>query len=457
MPEHAVRPLRFAAFVMNTVSHIQHGLWRHPQARQHEYGDVRLWIETARTLERGGFDAMFFADVVGTYGPPRADLVPLAREGLQLPSNDPMVLIAALATHTEQLGFAFTSSVIQAHPFDFARKVSTLDALSGGRIGWNIVTSALESAARNFGFDALEEHDERYERAEEYLQVVTKLWEGSWDDGAIVADKAGGVYADGTRIHRIDHEGPRYRVAGPHLTAPTPQRTPVLFQAGSSPAGRAFAARNAEAQFLFSGNADATEALIADTRRLVAATGRSPTDVLFFLGTAFVVGSTEAEAKRREAELDEYLAADAFLLHTNLGSDPVTGDALDPDLPLSQLSGSHGWSHLRWLQEASDDPDPTIADLARLQAKLRGRIVGTPDQIADALLAWQRRGVDGINVVNWTLPGSYESFADELAPTLRERGLLAVPQGPSTLRHRLTGRDRLPDTHPAARWRGAFA
>lgn len=228
------RPLRFCAFVMNTASHIQHGLWRHPDARQHEFDDVQLWIDLARTLERGRFDAMFFADVAGLYGPADGDWDVNAREGLQLPSNDPSVLLSALAVSTEHLGFAFTSSVLQSHPFDFARKVSTLDHLSKGRIAWNIVTSALDGAARNFGYDRLEEHDERYAWAQEYLDVVYKLWEGSWDDGALLRDKSGS-FADPARIHRIDHVGKRYRVQGPHLSAPSPQRTPVLFQAGSSP------------------------------------------------------------------------------------------------------------------------------------------------------------------------------------------------------------------------------
>jgi long-chain alkane monooxygenase len=454
-PERAERPLRLAAFVMNTVSHIQHGLWRHPSARQHEFEDVRLWIDLAKTLERGRFDAMFFADVVGLYGPADGDYTVNAAEGLQFPSNDPSVLIPALAVHTEHLGFAFTSSVIQAHPFDFARRVSTLDHVTGGRIGWNVVTSALDSAARNFGADKLEDHDERYAWADEYLDVVYKLWEGSWEDDAVLADKSGG-YADAGRIHRIDHVGERYRVQGPHLVAPSPQRTPVIFQAGSSPVGRRFAARNAEAQFILSSTPEKTEALIADTRRLAVEAGRAATDLQFFLGLSFVIGSTEQEAKAKEAEIDEYLSADGFLLHSNLGYDPRTGQRLDPDLPLSQLETQQGQSHLQWIKEASDKPDPTIADLARLSAKLRGRLVGTPEQIADELLAWQRRGVDGINVMNWTVPGSYEAFVDELLPTLQQRGLAQTEYTPGTLRRKLTGRDRVPDTHPAARFRGAF-
>ncbi len=449
------RPLRFAAFVMNTTSHIQHGLWRHPDARQADFDDVTLWTDLARTLERGKFDAMFFADVVGTYGPGRGDYSTNLREGLQIPSNDPSVLLSALAVSTEHLGLAFTSSVIQAHPFDFARKVSTLDHITRGRIGWNVVTSALDSAARNFGADRLEEHDERYVWAEEYLEVCAKLWEGSWEDGAVLKDPVRG-YADPDRVHRIDHHGTRYDVQGPHLSAPSPQRTPVLFQAGSSPAGRAFAARNAEAQFILTSNRDATEQLIRETRDLAEAAGRQRDDIAFFLGLTFVTGSTEAEAKAKEAEIDEYLAADGFLVHSNLGFDPDTGEPLDPDTPLSEVRTHAGQSHLQWLREAAGDREPTIADLARLSAKLRARVVGTPEQIADELADWQRVGVDGVNVINWTLPGSYEEFVDHIAPTLQERGLMQSEYSEGTLREKLFGHAQLPDSHPARQWRGAF-
>ena len=449
-------PLRFAAFVMDTNSHIQHGLWRHPTARQKDHDDVRLWIDLAQTLEGGKFDALFFADIMGQYGPARGDYTINAREGLQLPTSDPSVLLGALATHTEHLGLALTSSVIQAHPFEFARRVSTLDQMSNGRIGWNIVTSALDSAARNFGADRLEEHDERYAWAEEYLEVVEKLWEGSWDDGALLKDPVRG-YADATRIHRIDHHGKRYDVQGPHLVAPTPQRTPVLFQAGSSPAGRAFAARNAEAQFILTSNRQATEQLIRETRALAVDAGREHRDIAFFLGLAFITGSTEAEARANEAEIDEYLASDGFLVHSNLGFDPVTGEARDPATPLSEVETHTGQSHLQWLQEAAGDREPTIADLARLSAKLRARVVGTPEQIADQLADWQDAGVDGVNVINWTLPGSYEIFVDRIGPVLQERGLMQSEYREGTLREKLFGHALLDDRHPGRRWRGAFS
>ena len=450
------KPLHFSAFVMNTNSHIQHGLWRHPLAQQADFNDVNLWIGLAKTLERGNFDAMFFADVVGLYGPVNGSYEVNAREGLQIPSNDPSVLLGALAVTTEHLGLAFTSSILQAHPFEFARRVSTLDHMSNGRIGWNVVTSSLENSARNFGFDRLIEHDERYRWAQEYMDVVYKLWEGSWDDGALLKDKASGIYADHTKIHKIDHRGERYQVEGPHLPSPSPQRTPVIFQAGSSPAGRAFAARNAEAQFILAPTPEIAAVDIAATRALAVENGRAAGDIQFFQGITFVIGSTEEEALRNEAEIDEYISTDGFLAHINLGLDQATGTPLDPETPLKDIKHEGGQSHVNWLRAANPDREPTVRDLAKITAKVRGRFVGTPEQIADKLEDWQRAGVDGINVMNWTIPNSYELFIDEVMPTLRARGLAKDEPALGTLRHKLTGRDELPETHYGRGFRGAF-
>jgi alkanesulfonate monooxygenase SsuD/methylene tetrahydromethanopterin reductase-like flavin-dependent oxidoreductase (luciferase family) len=184
------RPLLFNAFLMNTPSHIQHGQWRHPDAHQVEFEGLDLWTDLARTLERGLFDAMFFADVSGLYGPADGVYTDNVHEGLQIPSNDPTVLLGALAAVTSRIGLATTSNVMQNHPFNFARQISTLDHLSKGRIAWNIVTSTQENAARNFGLPALVEHDARYEWAEEYVDVAYKLWEGSWEDDAVLVDRA---------------------------------------------------------------------------------------------------------------------------------------------------------------------------------------------------------------------------------------------------------------------------
>lgn len=449
--------LIFNAFVMNTCSHIQHGLWRHPDARQTDFNDVRLWIDLARTLEAGLFDAMFFADVVGLYGPVNGDYTVNAREGLQIPSNDPSVLLSALAVNTEHLGLVMTSSVLQAHPYEFARRASTLDHISNGRLGWNIVTSTQESAARNFGQDRLTEHDTRYDWAEEYLDVVYKLWEGSWDDDALVRDKARGIYADASRIHRINHVGPRYRVEGPHLPAPSPQRTPFLFQAGSSPVGRRFAARHAEGQFIMTPNPAAAAELIADTRALAREAGRDPADIKFLQGFAMVIGSTEEEAKRLEAEYDEYVSVDGFLAHANMGVEQDTGRPYPPDTLLKDIRTNGGRSHIEWMRKSSPGREPTVGDLGRLASRRHVRLVGTPESIADRLELWQRAGIDGVNLINWMIPGTYQTFNEHLLPVLQQRGLAKREYRPGSLREKVFGHAQLPDRHPGRRYRGAFS
>ncbi|GAA1639271.1 LLM class flavin-dependent oxidoreductase [Georgenia ruanii] len=447
--------LLFNAFVMNTASHIHHGQWRHPDARQAEFDDLNLWIDVAKTLEAGLFDAIFFADVSGLYGPADGQYVDNVHEGLQIPSNDPAVLLGALAAHTRHLGLAYTSNVMQNHPFNFARQVSTLDHLSGGRIAWNIVTSTQENAARNFGLPALAEHDARYDWADEYLEVAYKLWEGSWDDGALLKDKAGGRFADPAKIHKIYHSGPRYTVEGPHLPAPSPQRTPVLFQAGGSPRGTRFAAENAEAVFIVTPNPDVARDQVSRTRGLAVAAGRRPEDITFFQGLTLVVGATPAEVAAKEAEYLEYASVTGYLTHASLGILP-DGTRLPDDTLLKDIPNNGGRAHVEWLRRATPDHEPTLADLAH--ARLHNAYVaGTPEEIADRLAAWQAAGVDGINLMNLRLPGTYEEFNERLLPTLQRRGLAKTEYAEGTLRHKLFGTDLVNDRHPAARYRGAFA
>ena len=450
------QPLRFNAFVMNTASHIQHGQWRRPEARQHEFADVDLWIDVAKTLERGKFDAMFFADVVGVYGPVGGDYSVNAREGLQIPNNDPSILIAALATHTRDIGLAFTSSIMQAHPFEFARRVSTLDHVSRGRVAWNIVTSYQENAARNFGLDRLPDHDERYARAEEYLDVVYKLWEGSWEEDALRRDKSG-EFSDPTKIHRINHDGQYYRVEGPHLSQPTVQRTPYLFQAGSSSSGQAFAARHAESQFIGARTPESAEEVVSVTRDAAEAAGRRRDDINFFAAISFIVGSTEEEALRLEREYDEYASTDGFLAHANMGVSQDDGTPFAPDTLLKDIRTNGSQSILKGLTAQFEGREPTVRDLGVLAAKRHVRIVGTPEQIADNLERWRAAGVDGVNVSNWTLPGSYNEFVDQVIPVLQERGLAKTEYAEGSLRKKFTGSDRVNDRHPAARYRSAFA
>lgn len=240
----------FNAFHMNCVVHQSPGLWVHPDDQMQKYTDLGTWVELAKLLERGKFDALFLADVVGVYDVYRGNREAAVTQAAQIPVNDPMLLIPAMAYATEHLGFAFTSSVLQYHPFTFARLISTLDHLTKGRIAWNIVTSYLESAGRNFGQPGLPHHDERYDIADEYLEVCYQLWEASWADGAVIKDRRRGIYADPAKVRDVHHEGRYFTMHGCHLSEPSPQRTPVLYQAGASPRGRQFAARHAECVFV---------------------------------------------------------------------------------------------------------------------------------------------------------------------------------------------------------------
>lgn len=447
-------PLLFNAFLMNTPSHIHHGQWRHPEARQHEFNDLDLWIELARTLEEGLFDAMFFADVTGLYGPADGQYADNVTEGLQIPSNDPAILLGALAGATRDIGLAYTSNVMQNHPFNFARQISTLDHLSRGRVAWNIVTSTQENAARNFGLPGLPEHDARYDWADEYLEVAYKLWEGSWDDDAVLVDKAGGRHADPSRIHKIHHVGPRYSVEGPHLPAPSPQRTPLLFQAGGSPRGIRFAAQHAEAVFIGPPTPDVARQHTEDARAAVVAAGRGPEDIKFFHGLSFIVGSTQAEVDRQREDHDRYASVTGYLTHSSLGILP-NGSRLPEDTELRDIPNNGGQGFVEWLRRAHPDREPTLADLARGRIQ-RGIVAGTPDQIADQLEEWQGAGIDGVNVMNWRLPGSYLEFNERILPTLQRRGLAKTEYRPGTLRQKIFGRDRLPENHPGACYRGAF-
>jgi alkanesulfonate monooxygenase SsuD/methylene tetrahydromethanopterin reductase-like flavin-dependent oxidoreductase (luciferase family) len=382
--------LHFTALVTSATGHVISGTWRRPPARQGGFDELEHWVRLARTLERGRFDAVFFTDVVGHNAPWRRGERGPFEAGFQAPGSDPSVLAGAIAYVTDHVGIAFTASAHQEHPAQFARRISALDHASKGRIAWNI---AAEGPAD--------------ERTEEYFDVTSKLWEGSWDDDALRPAGRARDHVEYGKVHRINHQGPRYQVAGPHLASPSPQRTPLLFQTAVTEADRDFAAQNAEAVFIHSPSPAEVARETADIRSRAVRHGRLPADLKFFQNLHVITGGSEAEAKRKAAGLDER-----------------TGYAL-------QLAPRSVAGH---------------------------RIAGTPEQISDELTRWRDAGIDGVNLVNAGSPESYEEFVDLVAPVLRERGLMQRDYAEGTLRHKLFGRgDRLPDRHPAARYRGAFA
>jgi FMN-dependent oxidoreductase (nitrilotriacetate monooxygenase family) len=450
------QPLNFCAFVMNTPSHIIHGLWRDPEGDQVRYNELDLWVDLAKRLEAGGFDAAFFADVIGLYTDFRGGPEFHEELGLQIPSNDPMVIISALAAATENLGLAVTLGFAQSPPFQFARQMATLDHATKGRIAWNIVTGANPNGWRNLGRDGMPAHDTRYAIADEYLEVLYKLWEGSWEEDALLQDRDSGLHADPSKIHPINHVGEHFKCEGPFLVSPSPQRTPLLFQAGSSPVGRDFCARHAEAQFIQSPSIEDARKQISETRDLLEKHGRAREEIKFFQGLSFVVGSTEEEALAKERDLEERIDVDGMVAHMG-GAIGVDLGGLDPDDSLDAVSTEGVQGILGWLRESAGGGNPTVRDVMHLMSR-RTRVVGTPEQIADRLAEYREAGVDGVNVINATIPGSYDEFIEQVMPTLRERNLASADgYREGTLRNKLFGHDRLTERHPAAQYRGAFA
>ena len=440
----------FNAFHMNCVVHQSPGLWANPDDQMHRYTDLETWVELAKLLERGKFDALFLADVIGIYdvygGGPQAAL----RQATQVPVNDPALLIPAMAYATEHLGFAFTSSVLQYHPFIFARLISTLDHLTKGRIAWNVVTTYLESAARSLGQAGLQPHDERYEMADEYLKVCCKLWEASWEDGAMVRDRTGKIYVDPARVHAIHHEGKYFKLDGCHLAEPSPQRTPVLFQAGSSPRGRQFATHHAECVFV-TGPKQVVTRNIRDTREKAREQGRRPEDLLFFLYAKIITGDTEAAVRRK---YDEYLEQINYEGELTLlsGWAGIDFAQFDLDQPLEYVETNAVRGLMQAFSGGGSGRKYTLRDLVK---GLSGVIAGTPERLAEIFQEWIALGVDGFNLAYVTTPGSFADFVEGVVPVLQRRGLMQTEYSEGTLREKLFGKGcaRLPASHPDAQYR----
>lgn len=407
--------------------------WRHTAATPFALTDIEYFRQLAQLAERALFDSIFLADhlVLG------ADVQHVAKGALE-----PITTLAALAGATNRIGLIATASTTYTEPFNLARQFASLDHISGGRVGWNIVTSWLAAAGRNFSRDQQVEHAERYARASEFLDVVTKLWD-SWADDAILDDRRSGHYADFGRIRAIDYVGQYYTVKGPLNLPRSPQGRPVLVQAGSSASGRHFAARHAEAVFTAHLEKSSASAFYADIKTQAAAFGRRADQVLILPGLSAVIGSTEQEARKIWTELNEL-------------SEPKVG--LER---LSSRFGGHDFSYLGLdtVLSAADFPDPAKVQGARSRAQVivdlvarerptlrkllhslagaRGHFTtaGTPEQIADLIQDWFRSGAaDGFNIMPPILPTQLETFADEVIPVLQKRGLFRAEYQGAMLR-----------------------
>lgn len=428
------RRLHLNLFIQSRGHH--EASWRHPSASQLPLTDVRYYQELAQRAEEGLFDSIFLADTLALWD----DIATTPHSWLE-----PITVLGALAASTQHIGLIATASTTYTEPFNLARQFASLDHISQGRVGWNIVTTWSSVAGRNFGGSDQVSHADRYERAEEYMQVVKGLWDG-WADDAVLDDRQSGRYADPERIHALNHQGRYYSVAGPLNIPRGPQGRPVLVQAGSSEAGRRFAARHAEAVFTAHLEKATAQAFYTDLKAVAEAEGRARDQVLILPGFSPIIASTEAEAKRISDEL-------------NALADPETGRRR-----LSGRFGGYDFSHLALDRELSpeDFPDPSTVEAARsrtevilgyvrrekptlrqLLATLAGArghftFTGTPEQVADTLEDWFTSGAaDGFNLMPPILPAMLDAFIDEVVPILQKRGLFRSSYEGRTLRAQL--------------------
>ncbi|MCO7630660.1 LLM class flavin-dependent oxidoreductase [Pseudomonas guariconensis] len=441
------------AFDMNCVGHINHGLWTHPRDQATQYRTLEYWTRLAQLLERGLFDGLFIADIVGTYDVYGQSVDVTLKESIQLPVNDPLLLVSAMAAVTRHLGFGLTANLTYDAPYLFARRLSTLDHLSNGRVGWNIVTGYLDSAARAMGLARQPEHDRRYDQADEYLQVLYKLLEGSWDDDAVVADRARRVYARPDKVRKVRHQGEFYHVEGYHLCEPSPQRTPVLFQAGSSPRGLAFAGQHAECVFISGQDKATTRVQVDKVRAAAQASGRAPQAIKVFMGITVIVAPSEQQAQALHAEYLRYASPEAGVAHF-ASSTGIDFAAYGLDEPIGFAKGNAIQSATRQLQDNAWTRRRLLE-----QHALGGRyvtLVGSPEQVAGQLIAWiDETGLDGFNLTRTVTPESHEAFIDLVVPELQRRGRYKTAYAPGSLREKLfaSGHPHLPADHPGAAYR----
>lgn len=440
--------IHLAGYLLSPASHFV-GQWRHPLSAAN-FLDRKLWESIGRTLEQGRFDLAFIPDLLGV--PEKGGTSdPLIRRGsrgvIQLEPTQALAVVAGATTH---LGVGATLSSTYFPPYQLARTLGSLDHLSGGRVAWNIVTTADNAAAKNFGFDHVPEHDSRYDRADEVVDVVTRLW-ASWQDDALQLDREGGVFADPDKVHRLNHEGRWLKVRGPLTLPPTPQGRPILMQAGVSSRGRDFAARWAEAIFLIQASKESLIEVRTDIRERAKRLGRDPDGIKFIAAVQPVVGETEAVARAKQEALSNWTDPDVAraLLADFLGPQAYELAADTSADELRRILGPRGKGATEGylLLESLGKEGATLGQIAQRYAEthLTPQLVGTPAQIADVLEDfYTAEAVDGFVITPTTSPGSFEDFVRGVVPELQRRGLHRTEYEHSTLRGHLG----LPDPAP---------
>jgi long-chain alkane monooxygenase len=451
------RHIAINAFYMASPTQSWAGIWPHPQSTGADYNKLKFWIDLAKQTESGLIDCVFLADALGvpdTYGgAPDAAI----RSGAHFPANDPMLLISAMASVTRHITFGVTGNTTYEPPYLLARRLSTLDQLTEGRLAWNIVTGVMPSTAKAMGQSEMVSHDARYDVADEYMDLVYKLWEASWEDGAAIRDRARGIFADPSKVHTIHHRSEHFSCDGIHLCEPSPQRTPLLFSAGASSRGIAFAGRHAECSFMSTNSIDFASKTTQRYRQAAVAAGRTPDSIKVFNATTVIVGATEDEARDRVREYQRYTSEEGNLaiFSTWLGVDL---SRYDPDGPIDVVESNAVQSIADSMRATGDMGKVTLRDLARF-ANVGGReafIVGSPDQVCDTLLKWRDEAdVDGFNLVRTVEPDNLQNFIDLVIPRLQERGAFKTGYKEGTMREQLfseTG-PRLRADHYGARFR----
>ncbi|WOP18085.1 LLM class flavin-dependent oxidoreductase [Raineyella sp. LH-20] len=451
------REILFNAFDMNCVAHQSPGLWRHPDDRARTYTTLGYWTDLARTLERGLFDGLFLADVLGTYDVYGATNEGPLRTGAQVPVNDPILLVSAMAAVTEHLGFGVTAGTAYEHPYPFARRLATLDHLTEGRVGWNVVTGYLPSAAQNLGHRDQMSHDERYDHADEYLEVIYKLLEGSWEDDAVLDDGEKG-FVDPAKVHAINHHGRWFDVPGIAITEPSPQRMPVVYQAGTSPRGVTFAGENAEAVFISSPTVGIMRDSVRKVRAAALAAGRDPQAIRVFAMNTIITAATDEEAWAKFEEYRRYADPEGALVLLS-GWTGVDLSRFDLDEPVGNVESNAIRSAVETILGARrEDGRPwTVRDFSEYigVGGFGPILVGSGATVARRLAALQdETDVDGFNLAYAITPGTFEDIVEFVVPELQKLGRYKTAYTPGTLRHKLFGRgDRLPTEHRGSRFR----
>ncbi|EPL1941609.1 LLM class flavin-dependent oxidoreductase, partial [Acinetobacter baumannii] len=448
--------ISFNAFEMNCIAHQSPGLWRHPQDRSVEYKDLEYWTDLAQILERGFFDGIFIADVLGIYDVYHQSAEHALTGAVQVPVNDPLQIVPAMAAVTKHLGFGVTTSISFEHPYPFARRISTLDHLTKGRVGWNIVTSYLESGSKNLGLKTQVNHDNRYDIADEYLEVLYKLWEGSWEEGSVLRDRESGIFADHKKVHPIQHEGKYFTVPGIHICEPSPQRTPVLYQAGASSRGQKFASQNAECVFIAAPSKIATKKVVQGIRQKLVQEGRDPYSVKIYALLSIVTDETDAKAQAKFKEYQSYGSYDGALTLLS-GWSGVDFSQFQPTDKVEYIQTNAIQSLLDSYVNADPERVWTIEEIANWNS-LGGNgpvLVGSAETVSDALQQWvEDTDVDGFNLAYILAHQTFADVVEFIVPELQKRGVYQTSYAQGTLREKLFGAGPyLPENHRGAKYR----